>query len=119
MDPENDRKISDHVLRMHRYRKPGEQEGEGEQCLENLLQAAVFDCYESLGKFFKAIIYNIHYDLFWILIVELKTGFWKITFVGGRWVSISCLLLSKASLPYIQHLVLSSAFQHKTLQNND
>ena len=30
MDPENDRKISDHVLRMHRYRKPGEQEGEGE-----------------------------------------------------------------------------------------
>lgn len=28
MDPENDRKISDHVLRMHRYRKPGEQEGE-------------------------------------------------------------------------------------------
>ena len=49
MDPENDRKISDHVLRMHRYRKPGEQEGEGEWCLENFLQAAVFDCYESLG----------------------------------------------------------------------
>ena len=30
MDPDNDRKISEHVLRMHRYRKPGEQEGEGE-----------------------------------------------------------------------------------------
>ena len=29
MDPDNDRKISEHVLRMHRYRKPGEQEGEG------------------------------------------------------------------------------------------
>lgn len=28
MDPDNDRKISEHVLRMHRYRKPGEQEGE-------------------------------------------------------------------------------------------
>ena len=28
MDPENDRRISEHVLRMHRYRKPGEQEGE-------------------------------------------------------------------------------------------
>ncbi|XP_074607666.1 zygotic DNA replication licensing factor mcm3-like isoform X1 [Acropora palmata] len=27
MDPDNDRKISEHVLRMHRYRKPGEQEG--------------------------------------------------------------------------------------------
>ena len=32
--------------------------------LENFLQAAVFDCYESLGKIFKAVIYNIHYDLF-------------------------------------------------------
>lgn len=28
MDPDNDRNISEHVLRMHRYRKPGEQEGE-------------------------------------------------------------------------------------------
>ncbi|XP_063407545.1 zygotic DNA replication licensing factor mcm3-like [Mytilus trossulus] len=28
MDPENDRKISDHVLRMHRYRNAGEQDGE-------------------------------------------------------------------------------------------
>ncbi|KAL4630429.1 DNA replication licensing factor MCM3-like [Arapaima gigas] len=27
MDPEQDREISDHVLRMHRYRNPGEQEG--------------------------------------------------------------------------------------------
>ncbi|XP_045917192.1 DNA replication licensing factor MCM3 [Micropterus dolomieu] len=28
MDPEQDREISDHVLRMHRYRNPREQEGE-------------------------------------------------------------------------------------------
>lgn len=28
MDPENDRKISDHVLRMHRYRNAGEQDGD-------------------------------------------------------------------------------------------
>ncbi|XP_036405859.1 DNA replication licensing factor MCM3 [Megalops cyprinoides] len=27
MDPEQDREISDHVLRMHRYRTPGEQDG--------------------------------------------------------------------------------------------
>lgn len=29
MDPERDKRISDHVLRMHRYRNPGEQDGEG------------------------------------------------------------------------------------------
>ncbi|CAM4529938.1 DNA replication licensing factor MCM3 [Lepidochelys kempii] len=28
MDPEHDREISDHVLRMHRYRGPGEQDGD-------------------------------------------------------------------------------------------
>jgi len=28
-DPENDRMISDHILCMHRYRNPGEQDGEG------------------------------------------------------------------------------------------
>ena len=28
MDPENDRMISDHVLRIHRYRNPGEQDGD-------------------------------------------------------------------------------------------
>lgn len=28
MDPERDKRISDHVLRMHRYRNPGEQDGE-------------------------------------------------------------------------------------------
>ena len=32
MDPDHDRQISEHVLRMHRYRKPGEQEGEGKHC---------------------------------------------------------------------------------------
>lgn len=30
-DPENDRRISDHVLRIHRYRNPNEQDGEGRQ----------------------------------------------------------------------------------------
>lgn len=30
MDSEMDREISEHVLRMHRYRPPGEQEGAGE-----------------------------------------------------------------------------------------
>lgn len=29
MDPEHDRQISDHVLRMHRYRTAGEQDGDG------------------------------------------------------------------------------------------
>lgn len=29
MDPEQDREISDHVLRMHRYRDPREQDGAG------------------------------------------------------------------------------------------
>ncbi len=28
MDPENDRMISEHVLRIHRYRAAGEQDGE-------------------------------------------------------------------------------------------
>ncbi len=28
MDPESDRNISDHVLRMHKYRAPGEQDGD-------------------------------------------------------------------------------------------
>jgi len=28
-DPENDRMISDHILCMHRYRSPREQDGEG------------------------------------------------------------------------------------------
>ena len=32
MDPDHDRKVSEHVLRMHRYRNPGEQDGEGLTC---------------------------------------------------------------------------------------
>ena len=28
MDPENDRRIAEHVVRMHRYRNPNEQDGE-------------------------------------------------------------------------------------------
>lgn len=35
-DPENDRMISDHILRMHRYRSPGEQDGEGMNTLASL-----------------------------------------------------------------------------------
>lgn len=35
MDPEHDRQISDHVLRMHRYRANGEQDGDG-VCLLSL-----------------------------------------------------------------------------------
>ena len=31
MDPDTDRKISEHVLRMHRYRNPGEQDGDRKQ----------------------------------------------------------------------------------------
>ena len=31
MDPELDRQISDHVLRMHRYRATNEQDGDGEK----------------------------------------------------------------------------------------
>lgn len=35
MDPEHDREISDHVLRMHRYRDPREQDGAGTgRCIE-------------------------------------------------------------------------------------
>lgn len=30
MDPDSDKEISEHVLRMHRYRAPGEAEGTGE-----------------------------------------------------------------------------------------
>lgn len=33
MDSESDHEISEHVLRMHRYRPPGEQEGAGEAAI--------------------------------------------------------------------------------------
>lgn len=33
MDLESDHEISEHVLRMHRYRPPGEQEGAGEAAI--------------------------------------------------------------------------------------
>ena len=29
MEPTNDKRISEHVLRMHRYRNPGEEDGAG------------------------------------------------------------------------------------------
>ena len=35
MDPELDRNISDHVLRMHRYRSPNEQDGDGRTVFPN------------------------------------------------------------------------------------
>ena len=38
MDPEHDRKVSEHVLRMHRYRNPGEQDGEGMNPVDFLVQ---------------------------------------------------------------------------------
>ena len=41
MDPESDRRISDHVLRMHRYRNPGEQDGEGKYS-KNLMRTRIF-----------------------------------------------------------------------------
>lgn len=36
MDPEHDRMVSDHVLRMHQYRAPGEQDGEGTVRLDDI-----------------------------------------------------------------------------------
>ena len=42
MDPENDRQISEHVLRMHRYRAPGEQDGEGVVHVEILCHMFTF-----------------------------------------------------------------------------
>lgn len=38
MDPESDKEIAEHVLRMHRYRAPGEQEGTGETRIIHGLQ---------------------------------------------------------------------------------
>lgn len=40
-DPEHDRDISEHVLRMHRYRTPGEQDGEGKSMRTLELSAGV------------------------------------------------------------------------------
>lgn len=33
MDPDSDKKISEHVLRMHKYRNPGEQDGDRKNIL--------------------------------------------------------------------------------------
>jgi DNA replication licensing factor MCM3 len=44
MDPENDRMISDHVLRIHRYRNPGEQDGEGAARTWFCLLSLMFVC---------------------------------------------------------------------------
>ena len=36
MDPENDRMISDHVLRIHRYRAGNEQDGDSKQGVDSI-----------------------------------------------------------------------------------
>lgn len=53
MDPEQDREISDHVLRMHRYRDPREQEGAG-------------------AVDFKAVVVVEKYDQCWITSVQCQ-----------------------------------------------
>lgn len=49
MDSEQDREISDHVLRMHRYRKPNEQDGDGELFVTaiSLLLSPVLPCWKN------------------------------------------------------------------------
>ena len=42
MDPDHDRRVSDHVLRMHRYRNEGEQDGEGNNHVTILLRFVFF-----------------------------------------------------------------------------
>lgn len=45
MDPEQDREISDHVLRMHRYRDPREQDGAGAATFSNTTDCPCFRPY--------------------------------------------------------------------------
>ncbi|XP_065652017.1 DNA replication licensing factor MCM3 isoform X2 [Hydra vulgaris] len=47
MDPESDRKISEHVLRMHRYRNPGEQDGEPLPFGDNCETLSTFDAVDA------------------------------------------------------------------------
>ena len=47
MDPENDRMISEHVLRMHQYRNPGEQDGDRE--FSQFLHYKFFFCMKFLS----------------------------------------------------------------------
>ena len=44
MDPDNDRRISDHVLRIHRYRNKGEKVG-----WATILMSTVLDCTSKLS----------------------------------------------------------------------
>lgn len=44
MDAEQDREISDHVLRMHRYRDPREQEGAGTPGHPKLFSGKLLKC---------------------------------------------------------------------------
>ncbi|OWK13374.1 MCM3 [Cervus elaphus hippelaphus] len=51
MDPEQDREISDHVLRMHRYRAPGEQDGDvTARTLETLIRLATAHAKARMSK---------------------------------------------------------------------
>ena len=48
MEPENDRRISDHVLRIHRYRSPNEQDGDRKH-IDSLL--VMYTIYSSISLF--------------------------------------------------------------------
>ena len=53
MDPELDREIAEHVLRMHRYRNPGEQEGDGEKMAAAATSSAtISDSRRRANKYF-------------------------------------------------------------------
>ena len=53
MDPELDREIAEHVLRMHRYRNPGEQEGDGEKMAAAIASSAtISDSRRRANKYF-------------------------------------------------------------------
>ena len=45
MDPDSDRQIAEHVLRMHRYRTPGEPEGTGESKVTTIFKAGQDGCH--------------------------------------------------------------------------
>lgn len=53
MDSESDREISEHVLRMHRYRPPGEQEGAGK---------AGISWWKSIGPAGQEIVANVKFS---------------------------------------------------------
>ena len=72
MDPEQDREISDHVLRMHRYRNPNEQDGDGELLITaaSLLRSPVLPWWvvTSWWQLFGFSIPGCFEDCFWWLL---------------------------------------------------